>query len=366
MQKVVVLEADYSNIESVLDRVFDEFPVDFDCKKVLLKPNILGPFTPESNVNTSPQVVGALVERVRAAGGEVTVADNPGARGYGAVEKSGSISGIMDASKGAFANIATEVEAIRLPRSGATVNISKMIREADVLVSVPKFKTHVLTRISGAMKNSFGFVVGGDKSKMHRELSAGDFSLMLTEVYGLRPPDLVVMDGVVGMEGNGPSAKTLYPVGKILASDNGVALDAVMTHMMRMKPEKIAMLRHAREMRLGEIDLKRMDIVGDSAPLEKFRKPIPSIPQLIPIAVMDRFYPDLDRPRFLVDPGACNSCRGCEDICPGGAIKMVDGHPTYDYEKCIACYCCMELCSQQAIELVDSFRMRVYRRLGVL
>jgi uncharacterized protein (DUF362 family)/ferredoxin len=366
MHKVLVLDADYDNVYSALDRILDEFPVDVAGKRVLLKPNMLGAFAPETHVCTSPRVIEPLVERLRASGGEVTVADNPGARGYGFVEKSGKVSGILEAAGGTFANISSDVEAVRLPGLGITVNVSKAILESDVLISVPKFKTHVLTRISGAVKNSFGFMVGGDKARMHRELTGQEFSRMLVEVYRLKVPDLVIMDGIVGMEGNGPSAKTLYPVGKILASDNGVALDAVMTRMMRMRPEKMAMLRYARELGLGEIDSSKIRVIGDGGPLSRFRKPVPNLQQVIPVALMDMLYPDLDRPRFEVNSDACNSCKGCADICPGCAIEMVDGRPTYDYEKCIACYCCMELCSQQAIDLVDSFRIKVYRKLGLM
>lgn len=367
MQRVLVADAKYEAIDGALDRVFEEFPLEVSGKTVLLKPNMLGCYVPESHVNTSPELVKALVERFRSAGGEVIVADNPGARGYGLVEKSGEVSGLSEAAMGAFKNISLEVEAVELPHSGVTVNVSRIVRQADVLVSVPKFKTHTLTGISGAIKNSFGFVVGGDKARMHRELGTyRDFSRMLVGVYQLRVPDLVIMDGVVGMEGNGPSGKDLYPVGKVLASDNGVALDAVMARMMGMRPEKIEMLEFARAMGLGETDISRIEVVGNGEPLSKFRRPMSTIPRLIPGALMERFYPDLDRPRFDIDPDACNSCRNCADICPGGAIAMEDGRPSYDYSKCISCYCCMELCPRQAIELHDSFRVRVYRRLGIL
>jgi len=98
----------------------------------------------------------------------------------------------------------------------------------------------------------------------------------------VRVPDLVIMDGVVGMQGNGPSARTLYPVGKILASDNGVALDSVMAAMMGLKPQEVDMLAYAAAEGLGEIDLSKIDIEGDSSPLKKFKKPISSVQRLIP------------------------------------------------------------------------------------
>jgi uncharacterized protein (DUF362 family)/Pyruvate/2-oxoacid:ferredoxin oxidoreductase delta subunit len=365
--RVLVLDADYETLDRALDRVFDEFPLDVSGKDVLVKPNMLGPFAPDTHVNTNPALVRALVERLRAAGALITVADNPGARGYGAVEKSGKVSGILEASMGAFSNMAAEVEQVALPGNRGTVNISRKVREADVLISVPKFKTHIATRISGAVKNSYGFVVGGDKSRFHHDLPGyREFSEMLVEVYRLKVPDLVIMDGVVGMQGNGPSTTTLYPVGKILASGNGVSLDAVMARMMRMKPEKVAMLEYANRLGLGEIDVSRIVIEGDGAPLKKFRRPVSTLPQIMPGSVIAALYPDLDRPRFDIDSELCTSCCQCRDICPGNAISMEDKLPSYDYSNCISCYCCTEMCSQQAITVRDTVRTRIYRRLGLL
>jgi uncharacterized protein (DUF362 family)/Pyruvate/2-oxoacid:ferredoxin oxidoreductase delta subunit len=365
--RVLVLDAEYKTLDRALDRIFDVFPLEVSGRDVLVKPNMLGPFAPDTHVNTNPALVRALVERLRAAGAQVTVADNPGAHGYGAVEKSGRVSGILEASLGAFSNMAAEVEQVALPGDRGTVNISGRVRAADVLISVPKFKTHIATRISGAVKNSYGFVVGGDKARFHHDLPGyREFSQMLVEVYRLKVPDLVIMDGVVGMQGNGPSSTTLYPVGKILASDNGVSLDAVMAKMMGMKPEKVAMLQYANRQGLGEIDISRIDVEGNAAPLKKFRGPVPAIPQIMPGSLIAAFYPDIDRPRFDIDAELCTSCSQCRDICPGNAITMEDKLPSYDYSNCISCYCCMEMCSQQAITVRDTLRTRIYRRLSLL
>ena len=246
MPRVQVIDATRERVGEALDRVFADFPLDVCGRQVLLKPNILGPFAPESHVDTSPALVRALVERLQAEGAMVTVADNPGAWGNGAGEKSARVSGILDASLGTYESISTPVETRTIPMRDLSMNISKKVLECDVLISVPKFKTHVLTTISGAIKNSFGFIVGGEKARLHRELpDYREFSEMLVHVYRFREPDLVIMDGVVGMQGNGPSARTLYPVGKILASDNGTSLDAVMAHMMGLRPDRVPMLDSA-------------------------------------------------------------------------------------------------------------------------
>ena len=367
MPKVLVMDSTYENVDQALDRIFEEFPIDVEGKSVLVKPNILGPYEIERHLNTAPEVVRALVKRLKSSGGNVTVADNPGARGYGAVEKSTRVSGIMEASMGTFENISTDIETVELPGSGVSVNISKKVREADLLISVPKFKTHVFTVISGAIKNSFGFIIGGEKTRLHRDVPGYRvFSQMLVDVYRLRIPDLVIMDAVVGMQGNGPSGKSLYPVGKILASDDGVSLDSVMTHMMGAKPSRIAMLEYAHSEGLGEVDLSRIDILGDAGELKGFRVPLRNVAQLLPGIVFEKFYPQFDSPRFLVDFEQCSTCGQCRDVCPAGAITLEDKHPVYDYTKCIACYCCMELCSEQAIEVKDGLLTRVLKKLGTI
>jgi uncharacterized protein (DUF362 family)/Pyruvate/2-oxoacid:ferredoxin oxidoreductase delta subunit len=366
MSKVLVLDASYEEIDSALDRVLAEFPLDVGGKTVLLKPNILGPYAPESHVNTSPAIVKALVGRLRSAGATVTVSDNPGAHGYGAVDKSGKLSGIMEASMGAFESMSTPVETMRLPGKDLTVNVSRKVLDTDVLISLPKFKTHALTTISGAIKNSYGFIVGGEKTRLHKDFpNYRAFSEMLVDVYLFRVPDLVIMDGIVGMEGNGPSAKTLYNVGRILASDNGICLDSVMTHMMGLRPDRIPMLAHAHRRGLGEIDVSRIEVEGRAVPLKDFHAP-GRAPQLMPGRLIQMFYPDLDKPRFRVDPEACNACGNCSDVCPGGAIFIEEKRPRWDYSNCVSCYCCMELCSQQAIESRDSLRVRIYKRLGLM
>ncbi len=363
MSKVLVIDASYKNVASALDTVFEQFPLDVRGKSVLVKPNILGPYPPERHVNTSPAVVEAVVKRLVSAGGKVTVSDNPGVLGYGAIEESARVSGILDASMGTFSNMATEVKLVKLPGKNIEVNVSREALESDVLVSLPKFKTHLLTGLTGAIKNSFGFVVGGEKTMLHRRFPGMRvFSEMLVNIYRLKVPDIVIMDGIVGMQGNGPTGKSLYPVGKILASDNGVALDAVMAHMMGMKPHKNAMLDYANQQGLGEIDVSRIDISGDATVLDNFHLPILMKSGMISTRLINPFFPRRDHPVFEVDKESCTACGRCGDLCPGGAITSGGKPPGYDYSKCVSCYCCMELCPMQAITLRDGFLARIHRR----
>lgn len=367
MSKVLVIEAEYESLRPALDRVFEEFPLDVAGKTVLLKPNMIGQYAPETHANTHPSLVRALVEMLRGRGALVTVGDNPGTSGYGAVARSARISGLEEASLGAFENIGTDTRRVPLEGRGTSVTVSRKVLDTDVLISLPKFKTHVFTRITGAVKNSYGFLVGGDKARLHLDFPGyRTFSEVLVEVYGLRVPDLAIMDAVVGIQGNGPQNRSLYRAGKLLASDDGVALDSVMSRMMGMRPDRIAMLELANRSGLGEIDPARIEVIGDAGRLRRFRRPVPSIPQVFGGTWTRIFFPDIGRPRFDVDEGLCTTCGNCLEACPADAIVMGEGRPNYDYDNCIACYCCMELCPQTAITLHETLRTRIYRLLGYM
>ncbi|MBU1671383.1 MAG: DUF362 domain-containing protein [Actinobacteria bacterium] len=363
--RVLSLQAGYDDIRRPLERILEEFPLDLEGRSVLLKPNMVGQYGPETHVNTHPGVIRALVELLRERGASVTVGDNPGTTGYGMVEKCGRVSGIAEGSLGAFESIATEVERVPLPGAGTRVSVSRKVLDSDVFISLPKFKTHTFTRITGAVKNSFGIMVGGDKARLHLEHPGyRAFSEVLVDVYAVRIPDLVIVDAVVGLQGNGPTNKSLYHAGRLLASDNGVSLDAVMSQMMGIKPRSVKMLEVAAGRGLGEIDTSRIETTGDVGRLKGFRRPVPGLPQLFGGTWINTFFPDIGRPRFEVDEAECSLCGSCAEACPGDAIEVGRAGPVYDYSRCIACYCCMELCPRQAIELHETFSTRLYRLLG--
>lgn len=359
MARVLVIDSDYDSAGTAIERALEAFPLDVRGKSVLVKPNILGSHPPDRHVDTHPAVVAALVSALEARGARVAVGDNPGVSGYGEVERCARASGLLEASRGTFVNLARDTVMVDLPGRGEKVNVSKLVLDADVLISVPKFKTHTLTGMTGAIKNSFGHVVGGNKARLHmRYGSPKRFSEMLVDVYRIRVPDLVIMDAVVGMQGNGPSAKTLYDVGKIIASDDGVALDAVAARMMGFHPHRVRMLSRAAELGLGAIDPSSIEVSGEAGRLGGFSRPVPAVPRLLGTGFIRVFFPDSGRPRFDVAEAACNSCGTCAGACPAGAIELSGGVPGWDYSRCIACYCCMELCPRQAIARHPTARTR--------
>ncbi len=355
---VLIVDADYSQMEKVVENIFQAFPLSFGGKKVVIKPNILGPYPVEKGITTHPSLVYALVAALKKRGASCVVGDNPGMSGYAANERCARIAGILDAADGCFVNFAKETIQVEVKsRLVKKLVVSKPVLDADIVINVPKFKTHLQTRITGAVKNMFGILVGAEKARVH--LSAPrpeDFSEALVDIYKIRVPDLTIMDAVVGMEGNGPSSSDLRPIGKILASPNGVSVDGLMAAMMGISPQKVDILRIASQRGLGELDPAKMEIQGTWSRLPKYKMPLTFVSRgWFGGAVNRLIYRPLIKPNISVNRDLCGQCRVCVQQCPAQALTMKK-IPCLDKKKCIACYCCYELCSSQAIELTGLMR----------
>ncbi len=345
-------------IANVVSDILDSSGLEWAGRRVLVKPNLLGPFTPHSAVVTHPSIIRAVREELRRRGCQVMVGDNPGVRGYGMVGRTAKVSGAGEASGEDFTNITLRPRRMNLAsRHVDSITVSSEVMEADLLVSLPKFKTHMATVLTGAIKNSFGFVVGAEKSRLHAEAPRPeDFGELMVDIYAIRPPDLVIMDAVIGMEGNGPSAGKTREIGYILSSDNGGAMDLAMCRMTGIDPSRVATQRVAAERGLAPRTLDELDMRGELPALHNFRPPS----NLIRLDPGGRIYGFISRrlsaPQMRVDKKRCTSCGVCARSCPVDAI-VVDDHPVFDYHKCIACYCCYELCPEHAVKVGRLMRL---------
>ena len=239
MSRVMIDPSTYENVRQAVDRAFELFPLEIRGKTVLIKPNVLGSRRPREGIVTHPAVLRAVVDKVEAMGpAAIVVGDNPGLFDYGANEACFEKTGLMAAAKGYYQNIGNDSSQVAFnPDFMPTVSLSRIVLEADIIISLPKFKTHGLTVMTGAMKNSYGFLPGAQKARLHKAAgSPARFHDVVVEVFRLRVPDFFLVDAVVGMEGNGPASPDLREIGLILASDNAVALDAVIAAMMGWSP----------------------------------------------------------------------------------------------------------------------------------
>jgi uncharacterized protein (DUF362 family)/NAD-dependent dihydropyrimidine dehydrogenase PreA subunit len=355
MAKVLIQPATYEEAPEAVERAFQLFPQRLEGKRILIKPNVLRASEAKEGIVTHPALLRAVVKKVESLGpSSIVVGDNPGIFSYGANEESFRRSGLMEAAGGHYRNIGNDSERVPFsPEFMPSVNVSRAVLEADIIISLPKFKTHGLTVVTGAIKNSYGFLPGAQKAKLHK--AAGSpmrFHELVVEVFLLRVPDFFIVDAVIGMEGNGPASPDLRRIGLILASDNAVAVDAVMAVMMGCDPGRLRFLQKAKEKGIGDYDLRRIEVIGELNRLPDFR-----LPPLGGEAIADNpAMQELLQSRIILrpeaDPELCTGCGACVDQCAVSALSMGNENlPRVDADTCITCFCCQEICPEKAMTL---------------
>ena len=326
--------------------------------RVLLKPNLLSAKAPERAITTHPAVLAPLVLAVREAGGEPSIGDSPGGAVRG-VERVWQNTGMLELAQRLDVPLINfeAAGAVEVPGRLRSYMIAKPVLDADVIISVPKMKTHVLTLYTGAIKNMYGAIPGFGKGRLHSLAPQPvPFSRHVVDVYSLATPALHVMDAVVAMEGDGPSGGRPREVGAIIGGADGVAVDAVATRMMGYPEGRVAMLGIAEARGLGTASRSAIEIAGDapeSFDLSDFDLPGTRAYHFIPPFVVHALRPLIWAcPEMSRDWG----CRGddcglCVRSCPVGAITMTGAGPVVERKKCVECLCCHEVCPENAVRV---------------
>lgn len=337
-------------------------------KKVLIKPNILLRVTAKRAVCTHPAVIRALIRLCRDAGAsQIIVADQPGMQLVENPESAIETSGIAQVCRdegvrwSSFAAGGYREVEVPSPLKLRKLLVANELLDADFVINVPKIKSHIQALYTGAIKNWFGTISFRDRKRSHQLTKLEPFSESLVDIYSVRPPDLTVMDAVIGMEGRGPSEGKPKLLGLLLASLDGVALDTVALACVDYTKMNVPHVRFAAAQGLGEGELERIEIDGPD--IADVRVPFELPPRSFtnPPKIMTKLFYRLYyiEPKILVDK--CQLCRSCEKMCPVGAITMSDQAAVIDYETCIGCFCCHESCPHNAIGEQPSFAYRLYR-----
>ena len=331
--------------------------------RVLVEPNLLTARAPERATTTHPEVVAAAVEAVQAAGGRPLIGDSPGST-RGDIERVWSETGMRRVSERTGAPL-VNFEAggpHRASVNGRIYYIAREAREVDLIVNVPKIKTHSLTLFTGAVKNMFGVVPGFRKRETHLEYpKVKPFCRALVDIFSLAVPAVTLMDAVEGMDGDGPAAGRKRPVGLLLAGRDAVAVDAVAGTIVGFSPGEIRTCQIAAERDLGVADPAHIRLLGDDPGemgIEPFARPRSDMTRLVPtslVHLLRRFI--YTRPRIVAE--RCTNCNTCVKSCPTGALSQGRPTPRFESRRCISCLCCHELCPESAIELKWSLMARM-------
>lgn len=336
-------------------------------KKVLLKPNMLNAHHPAKAVTTYPRFVEAVIRVFKDCDCKLWLGDSPNGV-QKSIEDVWQVTG-MDEVCQRYGVVKKIFEKEGAAEVGG-IFVSNVVLEADYVVNLPKFKTHSLTVITGAVKNMFGVVPGLRKAAYHRETKTrSGFAGALVRIAEARRPDLNIVDGIVAMAGNGPSSG--YPVrtGAVVTGRDMHAVDHFLANFIKAPVACVDTLMEAEKMGLIDLGAGYL-LLGDSEgdfDMSGFRLPVTCSAN-----VRDRrwfnflvtMYMGWIRVRPAADRKKCIGCRMCEKICPVSAIDFCEGFPRIRHDICIECYCCHEACPEKAMDLKESLALRISKLLS--
>lgn len=343
--------------------------------KVLLKVNLIGPKDSDSAAVTHSEFVRAVTRILKALGCEVWIGDSAGGAiaGIAPTGMSLKISGLEKVAQeegAAIKNFDSEGVITVKPESGITENmhLAKPMFDADVVINLPKLKTHSAAIYTGAVKNVFGCIPGLKKAEFHKLApDPKQFGEIVSDIHKACRIQLHIMDGIISMQGEGPTAGEPYQAGKILISEDPLSLDTVGARMLGLSVADVPILDTAKERGLGESNLEAIELLGDYK----------EIPRLKDYTLPKRFGKtgkqnykalikviDFLKARPVVDKKLCRNCNVCVDSCP---MKAIDKESkSINYDTCIECMCCHELCMHKAVRLkkdnwIAGTMMKLYR-----
>ncbi|BAV59133.1 hypothetical protein AGMMS49573_01390 [Endomicrobiia bacterium] len=336
-------------------------------EKILIKPNLLSPKDPSKAITTHPEIVRVVIKLVKEAGAVPAVGDSPG----GAIR---NIKNLWETTQMERICKEENVELINFEASGSKefdindknikkVNFSNAALDCDGIINLPKLKTHALMSFSAGVKNLYGLVPGLMKVEYHKyAFKSKDFADLLTNIYLFFKDKIrfTLIDGVLSMEGNGPSAGEVRKTNLIAASSDTAVLDAYLLNELNYDISNSGILKN---LKITKDILKTVEVSGEKSEsfnLKKFK--FPSVRKL------DLFPKSLIRilGKFLwvkadINEKICVKCMLCARACPVEAIRAAGNqYPHIDAEKCISCFCCHEMCPHKAVKFKKSMLAKIF------
>jgi len=352
----VVRCADYGDgLGAAVERAFAlaAWEGDFSGKRVLLKPNLLTDRKPEQAVTTHPEVVRHVIRWFRRRGAEVSVGDSPASTAN--LKNVWRLSGVgAVCAEEQVPLISFEQAGVRpFEQDGFSFSVAQPVLDADIVVNLPKVKSHSLTMLTAAVKNIYGVLPGYSKTMNHRlhpKLAA--FGRLIAAIWNVIPPSVTLADGIIGMEGQGPANGRPVPLGFLAVSEDPFALDRMLCGMLRIDARRVPYLVDG----LGEGYTR----VGDEVSVGAFETPSGAhILNILPQGLVDVFGRLVwVRPAF--SEAVCVGCGKCAAACPAHAITLsTQTHkPVLKRNACISCSCCHEVCPADAIRMTQSRILR--------
>jgi uncharacterized protein (DUF362 family)/Pyruvate/2-oxoacid:ferredoxin oxidoreductase delta subunit len=334
--------------------------------RVLLKPNLLYGKSPEKAVTTHPSILRGVIEIVREAGGVPFMGDSPS---VGSLIRTAEKAGIRAVADEMKCSLVEFNRPVLPPKRGGKIfkqlEIDQTVLEAEVIINLPKLKTHSLTLLTLGVKNLFGCIPGPRKALWH--LKAGEdrktFAKILVDVYQIIQPSLTILDGIVGMDGSGPNSGRPVPLGLILASGDSLSLDQIVCDLLGISRESLLTNRVAFEQGMGKDGI---DVLGErveEVKISDFQFPTLSQPDWNLPGFLMKALKNALTTKPVIEEEVCKSCDRCTEICPPKALAKKGKDLIFDYKKCIRCFCCLEVCPEGAISIKPGWALNVYNQI---
>lgn len=327
-------------------------------QKVLLKINLIGPKKPEKAATTHPEFVRAVGQLIKAYGAQVYVGDSSGGAiaGMAPTKKSFIVSGIQQvADEEGFTIVNFDEVGPVLKKIACNYSeelfMTRALDDMDVVINLPKMKTHSMGTYTGAIKNLFGAIPGLRKAIYHKDspnpLSFGEVLADLHRAIDNMP--LHIMDGVQSMQGEGPTAGHPYEAGRILLSEDPLALDRIAIEMMGIDPSRVTILEASIQRKIGEWERDQIQVIGDCTPFKRYALPKNYTKKVVTDFSKVKGVIDFFKAVPVVNQKKCVDCQSCVVSCP---VEAIDSKTKLiNYELCIDCLCCHELCMVEAVDL---------------
>lgn len=329
--------------------------------KVFIKLNCVGPFAKETAITTHPNFVEAVVKIVLKKTKNIIIGDNPATKDIITVLKK---NGVYDVVKKYNLKVLDGKDSIMIKNSKPHIyqefEVSREYIESDVLINLPKLKTHTLTYMTCAEKNFFGLIFGLQKAGWHVKASNPlEFGEALNDLYGALlesfkdKPIINICDGILALDGDGPSTGG-FPIqaNAILASLDAVSLDTIACKLVKLDEEKIFVSNIAAQRGYGENE--NIEVLGDNLKDFcdlKFEGPKSTLSSFGLRLLRKKFFRNLLLEHPKIDHNKCLKCGECVKICPPKTMQIKPKEfPRLKTNQCIRCWCCAEVCPANAIE----------------
>ncbi|HHT20642.1 MAG TPA: DUF362 domain-containing protein [Tissierellia bacterium] len=346
-------------VDELLDPIADKI---IPQKTALLKPNLLMMATPDRAITTHPTIVEAVAKHLIDRGMKVIIADSPGGPFRPSLlEAVYRATGMMGVAERTGAKLNFDLSCFLAELTSAKTlhrfEVLNVIKQADLIINLPKCKTHGMMTYTGAVKNLYGVIPGLTKANHHFRLpDSSAFGHHLVDVAEYVAADYHLIDGIVSMEGDGPSGGQPVRSGFLAAARSPHQLDRAVLRLIGIDEALVPTIRSA----MGRGLLSQSPtIAGDEITVTPFRLPASSpvtfLPAWVPGSIHHRLAKAI-RSKPIFRHERCIGCARCAEICPAKVITMDQNRrPVCDYDHCISCFCCHEICPVRAIDLKRSW-----------